>query len=212
MLNFTLKDFIEYNNPCFNCDGNSYIEFGRNIKNLYPHGYKLLASPNSQDQTTYVKTSNQTRRALHVQLHITYKHTITLSISKIDNSFKVNDYYQFNKYAKNNSFFLRKRCSCGSIYTKPIDFDYDKCFIKPFVLDAEHFEFSDEQNLYNVFTDYNKKSTIIEVTNIKKEDPWTFRSFNKIPDHTFKLPLFPLSTFKTKEALMNKIKTYIIFS
>jgi hypothetical protein len=193
MKKFTVKDFILYNSPCISCGGaiNLYV-VSRDSVNPYKNlrGIKYI--------------TNVGKNAITVELKITYAERLTLQIIPKSNKFKTSDVAGLWSYLDKHDLYLQSICSeCKTIISSNIMM-LDKLggFIHPISLDSEDIMIKDSDCLYMIYTSYEGNSTEIHVLpkDLLKED------FN------IKIPLLPIYKFKTKEKLLQKIKTYILFS
>lgn len=185
MKNFTVKDFIDYNNPCMNCGINISLEL-------------RVVNHHSNQETTF-KPSIENGE-LKFNLLIKYNSSLYLKIFHTSNKFETNDEEYFSKYLETHSLTLRNCCSrCDSIFRSSI-LDFTKNFIKPFQINFEKIVVYDEGATYTLLAvPVNNKSFLT--------------IFNKQGKYSeLALPFLNRAMFKDKIHFMKKIKTYLIFS
>jgi len=185
MKRFTVKDFILYNGPCFSC-GNKV-----NVNLVYININQFTKLPQS------IKKS-----IIDVTLKIKYSFSLDLQISISDNKYKVSDIEKFITYLGIHELHLVSRCShCQNlIYSNTLQFD-SKGFIRPITILREVLSIESDNVFYSVMSEYAENMTYINVLN---------QDTNKMMK--LDIPLVPLYKFKTKEKLLKKLKTYILFS
>jgi hypothetical protein len=122
MKTFTVKDFIRYNNPCFNC--NNKISF------------TFKAAPSGSIIPTVLLKTNVSPTYVEVELQITYAKTLTLKINHTLNKVISPSLPVLTEYLEEHKLFLRSTCtSCYTfIESDQLDFNLQKGFIKPAIL------------------------------------------------------------------------------
>lgn len=194
MKQFTVKDFLTYNAPCFGC--------GDKI-NFY-----VAIQPSDQRRLIYVptKTLVVNKDSSSVNLITSYHGNLNLSIAHITNSFKTNDMTALINFFKSHKLYLRINCrSCHSlIETQYLDFNLIGGYIKPVGISKETITIIDDDSIYQIQSHTMEGTTNI---NVSKQN---YKSLSS-PVH-LQVPLIPLSKFKSKKELIEKIKLYLIFS
>ncbi|MFA6609038.1 MAG: hypothetical protein WCT07_03990 [Candidatus Paceibacterota bacterium] len=185
MKKFTLKDFILYNGPCFSC-GNKVA-----IKMVYANDNQFGGISQSIKNDKLIAT-----------LNIKYSFELNISISISDNKFQVTDMEKFLTYLGSRDLHMVSNCkNCqGLIYSNPLEFD-SHMFIKPFTILRELLSTTENDMSYSLMSEYSENETQINILN---------NNTNKMMIMT--VPLLPLYKFKTKEKLVKKLRTYVIFS
>lgn len=186
-MKFTVKDFILYNGPCFSC-GNKINVTLTCLNNILSGSF------------TRVNSQKLEKGVLEASLRIKYSHNLTLKIFTYNNKFIVSDQNGLNKYLNEYKLFLRSECKkCrGVIISNALEFD-PRGFIKPISLNRELFDVNDKNTDYLITTEYDINQTHINI-------------FTDHKAMELVIPCLPLYKFKTKEKLINKLKTYILFS
>lgn len=187
---FTVKDFIKYNSPCFYC--NTQIMFV--LLDLWDlNGQPEKGTIHPVIFPTYTS----------IPLEITYRNRLILHIHHKNNRIETNDIDLLKNFFGKHTIVLKSICDqCHTnIFSNPMEIDYDKMYVKPVSLRVEKIEFKDDKYFYSVRTDYLENNTVITVS-----------SRSTTQQHIFKSSLHPLFKFKTKEKLMEKIRTYMLFS
>jgi hypothetical protein len=191
MKQFTVKDFIAYNNPCFSCQ--RAISF-RICVAIKPDGTAVSLRPTvSLDQT-------------EIDLKTTYLDTLKLWIFHTTNKIISSNFSELTEYLNNNTIFLMSTCdNCGTgIQSEVLTFNLDKGYIKPVTINSEGLIIYDDKSLYEIFSDFENKKTSVLINVLDKTHP--------ISPVRFELPLLPLYKFKTRERILEKLKTYLTFS
>jgi hypothetical protein len=192
MKKFTVKDFINYNAPCFSCDRKITIRVGSICLTQQMPAVYLRATV----------TTTQTE----VDLQVTYARILKLIINHTTNKITTSDPEALTKYLKVNKLFLSSVCNhCyTSIESAYLEFNLQEAFIKPVSISQEMLMLSDSKSLYQIISKSIDEETIIVVDRINKA--------NSITPIRFVLPLSLLYKLKDKEHILQKIKTYLLFS
>lgn len=188
MKKFTIKDFIKYNGPCFNC--------GETIN------FRVLV-----DNSTNMRP-NFGPDHFSIDLSIKYSRSLQIWLFYKTNKIVTSDPKELSIYLKEHELRLKSYCDrCYSnVESQPLEFDLENSFVKPVGIQSELFNIEDDKYFYNINT-LNKDAysgTIVTLTSLNKKATSTPSSLV--------LPLLPLYKFQTKEKLINKIKTYLVFS
>lgn len=188
MKKFTVKDFIFYNGPCFSCGNKVSI--------------KLMSSDNGESGKDLQQTFKD--GAIEATLKIKYSFSLTLKIFLQNNKYQTSDTDKLIAYLGIRDLYFVSKCnSCRTaIVTNPLDFD-NKGYVKALTLEGEILIVHDDQKdiIYNLITSFGEDKTEITI-------------WNKNADNNLSLviPALPLYRFKTREKLITKLKTYVIFS
>ncbi len=187
MKKFTVKDFITYNNPCFSCGEKINLRIGKS------HGVADLRPTVKPEYTV-------------IDLQITYTHTLQLWIFHKTNKIISSDARSLSDYLLNHQIHLHSSCTkCyTSIHSDPLVFNTNKGYVEPVGLSSEQLIITDEDNIYTLFSSFKDEKTTVSVDRISSATP--------ISPVKLDLPLLPLYKAKTKEYLINKLKTYLTFS
>ena len=196
MKQFTVKDFIEYNAPCFSC-GNE-ISFRVEMWEGDGHG---TASINTLRPTMY-------KDYFSIDLQIRYKRSLQLWVFYQNNKIITSDMKELKYYLGDHHLSLKSYCDrCyTAVESDELEFNLDSSFIKPISLSRESIKVTTDEHQYYVTTYYHEEPpvTFVGITNLKK--PATH------PRAELKLPLLPIYKLKSRDNLINKIKTYLTFS
>lgn len=194
---FTVKDFITYNNPCFSCGGKINLRIA-----VHDIGHGEVPS---------YPTAIITPESSKLELVITYNNTLTLNIEHKSNKIGSNNPEWLVSYLKNKKLFLSSTCNgCSSVIESDyLELNLDKGFIAPTYIRYEMLMMLDTLNMYQIKSYFVEKKTTIVVVSVKNKENNNAGKLDKIK---FDLPLLPLYKFKTREQIMKKIKTYLIFS
>ncbi|CAB4196593.1 hypothetical protein UFOVP1290_113 [uncultured Caudovirales phage] len=196
MRTFTVKDFIFYNGPCFNCNSRVSIKLGtKKFLQTIDVAYLPITILNDYSE---------------INLKISYKDILRLKIYNKTNRFECSSHKLFSKYLENSKIHLNSYCEkCyTNVSSKYLEFDLDRYFVKPIIINDETITVDSPDCNYRLYssTDQNKS-----VLYLKKID--TTISYDiQMLDFFKELPLLPLYRFKNKEHFIKKIKTYLTFS
>lgn len=195
MKQFTVKDFIKYNGPCFGCGNKINI--------------KVCVFTKDEDISKVVTlTPVITNVATEIDLKISYKDSLKLTVYHKTNKFEASNTQKFLEYLKSREIYLRTICEDCHIYIDSaiLKFNFPNQFIEPVAISHEILTVKDATNKYKVFSYFKEGKTTIHAIALNE---------NKDEDDsvtTLNLPLLPLYKFRSKEHFLNKIKTYLIFS
>ena len=194
MRKFTVKDFIEYNGPCFSC-GNQ-INFRIGFLDLETKADISYLKP--------VVTSNYTE----VDLIIKYSNSeaLKLYIFHKTNKILTNSTKGLTNYLSTRKLFLSSTCDkCYTqIESQYLDIHVDKGFVAAVGISTERLMVSDGTNQYQIDSFFMAEKSRLLVDKLDRTRPLT--------PLTLDLPLIPKYKFKNKEHFINKMKTYITFS
>lgn len=192
MKKFTVKDFIDYNAPCFSCGKPISLHIG--VHNI-----------NSVSNTIFLKPV-VTPDYTEVDLKITYSDFLRLVITHKTNKFHVNNARSFENYLMENMLFLFSKCNnCGTVVESGyMKFDMSTQQVQAVNLAAETIKMSDDNNNYRIMTAFNLDRSNVVI--VKNDTSINYKVFN------MDFPLLPMYRFKDKEQLLNKLKTYLTFS
>lgn len=186
MKQFTVKDFIAYNNPCFSCGEKIIFTFGKAINPV---------------------VSNTT---CTVKLITTYSTSLTLEIDLKTNRFKLSGsigeltaYEQAKKWILQNSFRLHSKCSnCKThFFSDALVLDFNKKIVKPCHVIQEYLVVKDKRFNYTIFTEHD--GSLLRVQDNKDG--------SIILDQDVDYPI-TLHKIKNRKNIINKLKTYLLFS
>lgn len=192
MKNFTVKDFILYNSPCFNCGGNInfYFEF----------------EPAS-DYGNFSKRAMVTTDFVEVELVVHYANNLLIKIENKTNKYTTNNHAALTTYLSKFELSLHSRCErCFTdIVSNTLKFDEERNVICPTTIKYEQYQITDNENVYAVYTKLVSNDTYSKILVSKINATKNISTYLNMP------PL-PIYKFKTKEKFLNKIKTYVTFS
>ena len=197
MKQYTVKDFILYNNPCISCGEKILLEFA-SLDTRH-------SSKTSKEDVVILKPFVKNERT-EVDLKISYTSSINLRIDHKSNKFLSSNFEGLTDYLNKYKLYLRTRCNkCYSyIDSHFLEFNIARGFIKPVSISSEYFIIQDASYMYHIRSNSWESKTIVVVDRIDKTTP--------VSPIRFDLPIILLSKFKNKENIINKIKTYITFS
>lgn len=197
MKKFTVKDFILYNSPCFNCKNE--ISFYFEIDPINDYGRVSKRALVTSDYT-------------EVELIVHYANNLKIKIDHKTNKYTTSNQSQLTAYLEKFSLSLHTRCDrCFTdIMTNKLEFNSKMGFIHPVTLTVESFVVDDKNTRYSIYTYFtdlanSKKQTCLYMS---RTDPST----KQVSSSQITLPMLPIYKFKTKAKFLSKIKTYLTFS
>lgn len=190
MEKFTLKDFIAYNNPCFSCKENIKLRVVSTIIN----DNDIFAVANLRPHVFPEYTS--------IDLDIKYNKTLQMCVWHKSNKITCSDLTALKEFVKNRLLYLKSECGkCGTfIESAFLEFNLAHGYLKPTIISKEGLYTHDDHNSYYITSNVQMGKSEISVSKI-------FGSNTKIT-----APLILLGKLKTRERMIQKLKTYILFS
>lgn len=187
MKSFTFNDLFKYNSPCFNCKNPTYFLIGT---------YHKISTANNWNVP--IISNNE----ITINVSITYNNVLQLFINYKTNTFATSDNTKFIEFLKENEFRAEVVCrDCNTFtVTNIFEFNFDKKFIKPLTIRDEYLYFDEFCFIDNDFLLNKSKIHFYDST------------FSYIKASIIETKLLPLYKFKTKEALLEKIKLYSLLS
>jgi hypothetical protein len=199
MKKLTVKDFILYNSPCFNCNDSikfQLVSFTNDIKDIYaPYAYLMGA--------TYFPEVCGTE--LETLISIGESTLLKIKIDCKTNKFVTNGAL-LTKYLADHILVLSSVCyKCRTeIRSSPLKFNINYGFLHPVEIVQEQINLADDNTSYSLHSNSLTNQTEIVVRKLNSTKP--------NPPTTINIPYIPLSKFKTRKKLLQKLKLYIVFS
>ncbi len=179
---FTIKDFIKYNNPCFNC---------KQLINL--HSYSL--------ESGFINTPFINDNIINFQLKASYLSYLKLEVNLNTSCFTTNSLSSLKDYLALHRMKLLSKCNCGSeVESTVLDFDLDHGFLKPFKLSFESYIVYHQDDTYQLVSYHEENASIIHIDNAQ----------NSIWSKAQEFPLIT-NNFTSSQDFLDKIKTYLTF-
>jgi hypothetical protein len=193
MTKFTVKDFISYNSQCISCNSLTLFEVMSHPNNCAAYKLNTINSPNYLEINAHVKYNSSES----LQLLIFHKTNQILS-SNID---------ALIIYLRNYKLFFSKRCAtCGTVtHSNDLIFHANINIIEPLSMFTETVILQTSDIQYILHSNFSNNETKLLVYH-KKHD-----SLDASP-LDLDLPLLPISSFKTRERLLEKLQLYVLFS
>src|SRR5574339_191197 len=192
MKKFTVKDFIMYNGPCFNCRAKATIKIG-----------SVTADEFGSTEQPALLTPTITNESTEVDLKINYNSGLKLTITNKTNKFQASSMRLLTEYLRDHKLFLKTNCdSCyTNMESQYLELNLLKGFIKPVGISRELLIVNDGVNLYQVHTSFLEDKSLVIVDRVNKAMPITPVRMN--------LPPMPRYRFRDKEHFSDKMKTYL---
>jgi len=191
MKQFTVKDFITYNNPCFSC--------GEKI------AFNVVSVPMQGPNNIVHLQTTVTTDFVSIDLKITYNQTLTIKIINKTNAVLYDDNKAVADYIYSHKLFLFSNCNkCLSrIDSQFLDFNLLNGYVKPVGISKESLIVMDNSHRYHVYSTAISDKSIITIDRIDKPLP--------ISPVRIETPLLSLYKFKDRQHLINKMKIYLVF-
>lgn len=191
MKKFSIKDFVNYNSPCFNC--------GELINLRIVTG---IAGEEVQLPTPIIKGD-----MIGIDLKHKYQSSISLIINGKTNKFQTNNMDAFKKYVSTLPLRLTSRCNkcCTFIRSHLLSFNYQKEFIYLTTIHNEILFLSTKDKKYCLTTISEENRSQLVLDKLDEKGKIITRS-------NMELPPLPLYKLKNKENFIKKIGIYLTFS
>lgn len=182
---FTIKDFIKYNGPCFNCR--------RAISFFVAYDRSNVVGDPIRLQTKI------TKNYLYLTLRRTYAYTINLVIhhktNRIMHSSRIKE---SQMWLSGKDLSLNSYCpNCQTtIISQPLQFNWDRNYIEAAELHTEYLMIETKSKRYLMDNNFLSQATNLSVSNIGSS--YTFEPVK------FNLPLMPKYSFQNKQEMIEK--------
>jgi hypothetical protein len=203
MKKFTVKEFLSYSCPCFGCGDAVSVLIGESYHDKDKLNHALL---NGSIDTEV------SQQYLRVDLKISYKDALSLTIDHKTNRFATNNKNLLEKYLEEHTIYLIS--SCGKCYTTfesdDLRFNMTMEYIYAVEMRSEILAIKKDKQMFHLYSSYKKNETLVDVGKIDGSNQ--SKSPVIMGTDILTLPLLPAYKMKTKEALIKKLKTYLLFS
>jgi hypothetical protein len=192
---FTVKDFISYNGPCFNCRSKIDIWIGSTT-------FDNLGSSPLSNIVSLIPTI--TSKNTKLDLVITYANGTNIVIDHKTNSFTTNNISGLKHYLNNHNLFINSHCiKCYThIISSLLEFDLYNNYVKPFSLWYELLKLFDNKNSYQIETWFNYDRSTLTIASKGSPD------FYNPPIEDIFLPKYQ---FPNKQKLIEKCQMCLTF-
>lgn len=191
MKKFTIKDFIAYNNPCFSCKR--------------PINFEIGFLDLDRRQESFLRPVVTTERT-EIDLRVTYHNSLKLWITHKTNKLLSSDIQALTAYLADHKLFLASTCDhcMTQVVSQFLDFNLLQGYVNAVGLAREHLMVHHDNKIYAVSSSFIQEKSLVTVTSLDKVKP--------LSPFSIETPLLPLYKLKTRERLIEKINTYMIFS
>lgn len=201
MKRFSVKDFVDYCHRCFICGGVSTIDFvSMDINHISGNKFAHNALK-SEIHKDYIEIEARIRYADYLNFKIYYK----------TNKFEINNVTGLTNYLTKYKILISSICSdCPvAITSTPINFNHQTMRVDALEVNREVYNFIKNNKNYTLYSDHTSKSSKLTISDPLSSPPPP----NKVrSNEAVKLPFIPRYKFSDKEAMIDKIKLYLIFS
>jgi len=188
MKNFTVKDFISINNPCFNCQGSIY--------------FSIISSGRENQALRFIEIKPVVSlEGSLFDLQITYNEKLQLWVEHYSNKITISNPELFKKYISQRRLFLQSNCEKCHTTIQSDFLEFTDTVIKPTRIQYEYLSISDSNCSYFITSNVPENYSHLIITPPTPNNVVNMRT-----------PPLLLSSLRTKENFLKKIKTYLIFS
>ena len=193
MRKLTLKDLLSFYAPCLSCGNKVNIVW-------YTQKTSLSYGSNVGEFTP-----NLTGKNLTIDVKNTYHNKFSIMIDIVSHAVISTDSSEFFKYVGESKCSVRLTChKCNSqVMTAPLKFDPNKRILKAFSLESEMWHITDEDYMYNIYTNMAQDESHIIIDNLSSPKPLS--AWEK------KIMAIPINRFSGRDEFLERIKTYMIF-
>lgn len=198
MKKLTVKDFIGYNNPCFSCGEAIELQVCFETEGVDNFLHPVVHS-----------------RYLEIDLHIRYVSTLKLWIFHGTNKILSSDVKVLTEYLAERKIVMISRCrGCHTfVRSQPLIFDLRKGVVQAITIEQELLMLFEGGYQYRLMSVFKENTTSMSASKIEgvptKNLPMPVDMSDAIE---MELPLLPIYTLKSRQALISKLRTYITFS
>jgi hypothetical protein len=195
MKKFTLKDFVNYNSPCFSCEELTNFTIGYSNRWENP--------PINGDLPVEVN-----KYYTRINLFNGYDQSLSINIDHRTNQFSTNNAPELVKYLEERQLFFKCNCHCGTgTESTPLVFNKNN-FLQAIELSFEWISLYSQEKIYGVSSNYQDKQSFISISSnallVKPKD--------MVKPISLTVPLLTRDKFRTKEKLLDKLQLYVTFS
>lgn len=189
MDKFTLKDFIERNNPCFSCSKNISVKL-----------FSIDRISNLKNELNLIAMQD----CLKSDLEVKYKFILKLKIFYKNNKIIYSNLKALAQYLKRYRLYLETFCKNCATKIQSNELLFNVAYLLPITIKKESLTLIENQCSYVILNDFsNKETTLIFYKRI---------THDKVNSTKIVLPLIKIASLKNREVILNKIKTFIVFS
>lgn len=199
--NLTIKDFILYKKSCILCKNKLSFKIYKIQKNNINIPFSYTAYNNS---LSYDIISTE---IISIPLKVNYLSKILVSVNIVTNKYYIDDKRDINYYINDEYIILSSEClNCKcSWMSNPISFNSKK-YIEPISISKEYLNLKIDNSKYNIIINFNENKTIINLQTIE-----SYNIMASYLNNFFEIKSVSITKCKTKEELINKIKTILLF-
>lgn len=204
MKQFTIKELLKYNNPCFFCKIKTafkIVSISMNSNNIY----NIIGSHKHPVSSVDLLEFNPILSSEEMIMYIsTQSFLLKLNFYPETNKFQVSNLDDLTKYLLDHRLLFASSCdNCGTrIESCYIDFNLLHGFIDPISLSIENLIFSNENNNFHLESSFIEERSKLIVSDLTISKHLT----------NIEMPIQPLYNFTDKNHFISKMKTYLIFS
>jgi len=191
MKQLTVKDFINYNGPCFSCG-------------KLPELYIQVTANQPVNFDRDIRPSLD-KKCMEIVLSYKYDKNLLMWIEYETNKVSFSNFSEIAQFLSDFKIKIKKKCNeCQNcLCSSYLEWNLPKQYLKPITLDWERIVLKDETYIYYIYNSYTHNKSSLQSDRLDNNIRNTFK---------VETPLISLRKFSNKERLINKIKTYMLFS
>lgn len=207
MKQFSIKELLNYNNPCFFCKTQTSFKIVSISMNSNNSTYKIGSHKNPISSIDLLEFNPIFSLEEIVMYISTQSFLLKLNFYPETNKFRASNLDDLTKYLLDHRLLFASSCdNCGTrIESCYIDFNLLHDLIEPISLSTENLIFSNENNNFHLESSFIEEKSKLTVSLIN--DLTLSKYVTNI-----ELPIQPLYNFTDKNHFISKMKTYLIFS
>lgn len=190
---FTIKDFLQYNAPCFSCGQKVVIQFAHH----------------NDSASTYIKPTI-INSLLELDLHVKWLkiNQVNLIIDLQTNHIATSNKQGLIKFINDRKVYAESKCKdCGTIIRSDyLTFDFQSMLIKGVGLAFEQLVVFEKQVKYVLCSSINGYGGECSKSQMYAWNNLSAGTFDQV------IPLCPLYKFRNRQHFLDKMKTICVFS
>ena len=190
MIDFTIKDFLLYNGPCFNCGKKvSFFIFSNN--KTAPNLFERIPADIDSDIITCT-------------INIKYRSSLRVEFNCKTNEYITTNDEEFDKYLQSNYVYMTTKCNSCMSKVVSTYFEFEQSHIKPLRISSEHFKLEDSfaEKIYHIDSHKETNETIVDIVKYKDTE---------FDHYGLSFPLMLRGRFKNKFFFIKKIRQLMVF-
>lgn len=194
MKEFTVKDLIRYNNPCKSCEGTAQFS---------------LRSFTDEGSSPIKPQLDPVTKKVHFTLQTSYKERLVMVVDIANNNFSIETNSDdakksFEEFKGWFSLIVETECKRCRTRVTSDSLEFTDNFIKPVKLSQEDVYLETDTHKYTIYTSHTNKKSLVVVDILNQVTP--------ISPLKLVTRALPLSKFKGRKELLEKLRVLVTFS